>query len=97
MSAGRPPSAEPDGPPSYRAMMFGADGRMVLQAVIAAEGDDDAKAQALALVDGHSVDLWDQLRFIDRFEPDPAPAQVRTIRARSSDRAGMRLLPNEDL
>ena len=92
-----PPSAEPEGPPSYRAMMFGADGRMVLQAVIAAAGDDAAKAQALALADGHSVDLWDQLRFIDRFEPDPAPAQVRTIRARSSDRAGMRLRPNEDL
>lgn len=75
-------------------MMFGADGRMVLQAVIAASGDD-AKAQALALLDGHSIDLWDQLRFIDRFEPDPARVRYGTVR--SSNHPGIRLRPNEDL
>lgn len=91
-----PPSAEPEGVPCYRAMMFGADGRMVLQAVIAAAGDDDAKAQVQALVEGHGIDLWDQLRFIARFEPDPAPPQVRDAAARSSDRAGMQIRPNED-
>lgn len=37
---------------------------MTIQAV-----DDKAKAKAQAPVDGRAVDLWDTLRFIERFEP----------------------------
>ena len=64
-----PPSAEPEGPPHYQVMIVGADGRVVSQAVISAAGDDEAKAKALALVDGHAIDLWDDLRFIEHFTP----------------------------
>lgn len=67
-----PQSAEPDGPPHYRAMSVGADGEIISQSEISALGDDEAKAKAQALVDGHAVDLWDDLRFIEHFAAMPA-------------------------
>ncbi|RYE97882.1 MAG: hypothetical protein EOO77_38250 [Oxalobacteraceae bacterium] len=69
-----PPSAEPDRTPSYRAVVLDAYGGEVLNTPISAAGDDEAKGKARALVDGHALDLWDGLRFIERFEPvDPLP------------------------
>ncbi|WP_156369055.1 hypothetical protein [Methylobacterium sp. Leaf100] len=69
-----PPSAEPDGTPHYRAMGVGANGEIVSKSEISALGDDEAKAKAQALVDGHAIDLWDDLRFIEHFAPMPAKA-----------------------
>lgn len=64
-----PPSAEPDGAPSYRALRLNADGGGVLNTTISASRDDEAKDKAQALVDGHALDLCDGMRFIERFEP----------------------------
>lgn len=50
--------------------MLGVCGYEVLNTSILAVGDDDAKIKAQALVDGHAVDLWDGMRFIERFEPN---------------------------
>ena len=49
--------------------MLGIRGREVLHTPISAVGDDEAKTKAQALVDGHAIDLWDGMRFIERFEP----------------------------
>lgn len=49
--------------------MLSVGGGEVLNTSISALEDDEAKAKARALVDGHAVDLWDGLRFIARFEP----------------------------
>lgn len=53
-------------------MFVGANGRIVSQAAISAVGDDEAKAKALALMDGDAIDLWDDLRFIEHFTPSPS-------------------------
>lgn len=71
-----PPSAEPDEPRRYRAVMLIDGGGGGLNTLIPALNDDDAKAEALALVDGHAIDLWDGLRFIERFEPTNPPADA---------------------
>ena len=64
-----PPSAEPDGTPCYRAVMRNACGGEVLNTPIFALEDDEAKDKARALADGYAVDLWDGMRFIERFDP----------------------------
>lgn len=69
-----PPSTEPDRNLSYRAVMLNASGGEVLNTPVSASNDSEAKDKARALVDGHAVDLWDSMRFIERFEPlDPLP------------------------
>lgn len=69
-----PPSAEASGLPQYCAIMLDAEGRVAIQIPIAASGDEEAKAMARALVDGHAIDLWDEFRFIERFEPIHFPS-----------------------
>jgi hypothetical protein len=54
--------------------MLDAEGRVAIQIPIAASGDEEAKAMARALVDGHAIDLWDEFRFIERFEPIHFPS-----------------------
>jgi len=63
-----PPIPELDGTdPCYRAMLIDVNGRAVQMLPITAPDDDKAVAQAKALVDGHGVDLWDGVRFIEHF------------------------------
>ncbi|WP_264048868.1 hypothetical protein [Methylobacterium flocculans] len=50
-------------------MMRNACGGEVLNTPISALEDDEAKDKARALADGYAVDLWDGMRFIERFEP----------------------------
>ena len=58
----------PNGTPSfYRAILIDGDGHTVSMYRIMAAGDDEAVSQAKALVDGHAVDLWDGVRFIEHF------------------------------
>ena len=64
-----PPSAEASGVPQYRAVMLATDGSVLIQIRITALGDEEAKSKAKSLVDGHAIDLWNQFRFIERFEP----------------------------
>lgn len=53
--------------PYYRAIMVDGDGHTVSMHRIMAVGDDEAVAEAKALADGHGVDLWDGVRFVDHF------------------------------
>lgn len=63
-----PPIAELDGTdPCYRAMLIDVDGCSVATIPIKASGDDEAMVRAMALVDGHGVDLWDGVRFIEHY------------------------------
>jgi hypothetical protein len=36
---------------------------------LAVESDEEALERAKAMVDGHAVELWDGLRFIEHFPP----------------------------
>lgn len=56
-----------DAPSFYRAILIDGDGHTVSMYRIMAAGDDEAVVQAKALVDGHGVDLWDGIRFIEHF------------------------------
>ena len=59
-------------PPAYRAMILDQVGNVLSNASLPARDDEVAKAQARTLVDGHAVELWDGLRFIEHFDPDPS-------------------------
>lgn len=56
-----------DSLPFYRAILIDGDGHTVSMYRIMAAGDGEAVSQAKALVDGHAVDLWDGVRFIEHF------------------------------
>lgn len=56
-------------PKSFRAVIFASDEKTTEIVTIRAGSDEEASAKAAALAIGLSVDLWDDLRFIDRF-PD---------------------------
>lgn len=63
-----PPIIELDGADAhYRAMLIDPNGSPVATVPIKASGDDEAMVRAMALVDGHGVDLWDGVRFIEHF------------------------------
>jgi len=53
--------------PRYRAILVDVNGCPVQVLPLAAADDDKAVVQARALVDGHSIDLWDGIRFIEHF------------------------------
>ncbi|GJD97319.1 hypothetical protein [Methylobacterium iners] len=52
---------------AYRAALIGEQGVVASMVQITAIDDDEACKKAKALVDGHAVDLWEGLRFIDHF------------------------------
>ena len=57
----------------YRAVLVDVNGSAVSTFRLRADGDVDAVVQAKALVDGHGVDLWEGMRFIEHFPAvDPA-------------------------
>lgn len=51
----------------YRAILVDVNGCPVQVLPLASADDDKAVVQARALVDGHSIDLWDGIRFIEHF------------------------------
>jgi len=53
--------------PRYRAILVDVNGCLIQVLPLAAADDDKAVVQARALVDGHSIDLWDGIRFIEHF------------------------------
>lgn len=53
--------------PRYRAILVDVNGCPVQVMPLTAPNDDKALVQARALVDGHGVDLWDGIRFIEHF------------------------------
>lgn len=56
-------------PRRYHAFLIDADGRVVRSKSLPASDDQDALQQAEAFVDGHAVELWDGLRFMEHFPP----------------------------
>lgn len=61
-------SASPEhGERGYRATLVDQRGMVVSTVRIAAADDADACEKARALVDGHGVDLWEDMRFVDHF------------------------------
>ena len=56
-------------PPAYRAIIIAKSGTVINAWRILADTDEQATNQAKALVDGHAVELWDGLRFIEHFPP----------------------------
>ena len=64
--------------PRYRAMLIDVNGCPVATVPIKASGDDEAIVRAKSLVDGHVVDLWDGVRFIEHFPAvDPPEGQTQ--------------------
>ena len=54
----------------YYAYFTGDDGHITSRVTILAANDEEAKEQAKQLVDGHSVELWQEGRKIATFDPE---------------------------
>lgn len=59
----------------YQAYVIGEDGHIQRRIDLACATDDAAKEQAEALVDDHSIELWQSDRKIATFEPDPLKSE----------------------
>lgn len=57
-------------PHRYRAFILNADGKVLRSAPVPAQDDEAALSLASAMVDGHSVELWDGMRFIEHLDPN---------------------------
>jgi hypothetical protein len=69
---------------AYRALILLPDGRVFDTHSLMADDDDEAITLAEAMVDGHAVELWDGLRYIEYFaakfpHPDDRPQEPLTI------------------
>ena len=67
-----PPSERGDLSPKtarYRALILDQSGRVLAMTAISAANDDIAVEVAQSMVDGHAVELWDGVRFIEHFPP----------------------------
>ena len=53
---------------SYRAMIVTNQGLVVANHKLSAPDDGAAAALARTMVNGHAVELWDGLRFIEHFD-----------------------------
>ena len=56
-------------PPTYRAFFLSHDGAVRGAQILEAGTDDEAKAIAAALVNGHGIDLWERTRFLASYPP----------------------------
>jgi hypothetical protein len=54
----------------YRAFVIGPDGQVINRVDIRCSDEKEARRLAKIVVDGHAVELWQALRFIERFEPE---------------------------
>lgn len=55
--------------PSYRLIVSAKTGDIINTMRIEAKDDEQAIELARAIFDGHAVELWDGLRFIEHFPP----------------------------
>ena len=56
-------------PPRYRVLILDREGQVLRMERIEGDEDDEAVERARRLVDGHAVELWDGVRFIEHFPP----------------------------
>lgn len=55
--------------PAYRVILLAKDGAVALAAYLAAGSDPEAIESAAAIVDDHTVELWDRHRLVERLPP----------------------------
>ena len=72
--SGSPTSIDdPDpGPRAYRVIRLSPDGTVGEANILAARTDDEAKALAATLSNGHGIDLWERARYLASFPPHSA-------------------------
>ncbi|MCJ2110012.1 hypothetical protein MKK64_02105 [Methylobacterium sp. E-025] len=51
----------------YRVLVLGSEGQVTRMVPIKARSDLDAKRLARGFLDGRGVELWDGMRFMERF------------------------------
>ncbi len=56
-------------PSRYRAFILNADETVLRIEHLPAQDDDAALGLARAMLDGHALELWDGMRFIEHLEP----------------------------
>ena len=54
----------------YCAFVIGEDGHITNRIEIICENDEEAKRCARQLVDGHAIELWQEARMIETFDPE---------------------------
>jgi hypothetical protein len=50
--------------------VIGEDGHLTKRIEIICENDEEAKRYARQLVDGHAIELWQEARMIETFDPN---------------------------
>ena len=58
---------KPSMPPRYRVILLGKSGEVLGMNRLHVGDDPTAIVEAKALVNGHAVELWDGVRFIEHF------------------------------
>lgn len=54
----------------YYAYIIGDDGHITGRVQVIAPDDTEAKRLAKRLVDSHAVELWQESRMVERFDPE---------------------------
>ena len=54
----------------YYAFVIGEDGHVTKRIEIICENDEQARCYARQLVDGHAIELWQEARMIETFDPE---------------------------
>ena len=61
-------------PAAYRTLSLSKSGLILRSAPLLARDDAEALSLAMAMVRGAGIELWDGLRFMAHFGPEPLPA-----------------------
>lgn len=56
----------------YRVFSLSGDGKVGESYTIQAQSDDEAKAIASTLPNGHGIDLWERARYLASYPPQSA-------------------------
>ncbi|MHB2211217.1 hypothetical protein [Methylobacterium sp. CM6257] len=67
-AAATSPSSDASGAPHYRVQFIDLEGNVVRTERLLAATDDEALALASTMTNGHAVELWDGLRFLEHFD-----------------------------
>lgn len=65
------PPLFPNEPTAYRTLLLTEDGRIAKSVPLAARDDDEALSLVAAMERNGGIELWDGLRFMAHFGPNP--------------------------